>query len=131
MMWMLCALWLVVAMIYQSTDTWMTSHETWFVCFVQHGARFWKCLWDYFGLKQVKSSKKVQQKLFTRNKNGETGTKRALDYFRMPKLQEIVATAAILFHRYERIAVLQNVFAIIPLWARKGVEKLFKETVYN
>ena len=94
-------------------------------------ARFWKCLWDYFGLKQVKSSKKVQQKLFTRNKNGETGTKRALDYFRMPKLQEIVTTAAILFHRYERIAVLQNVFAIIPLWARKGVEKLFKETVYN
>ena len=64
----------------------------------------------------MKSSKKVQQKLFTRNKNGETGTKRALDYFRMPKLQEIVTfTAAILFHRYERIAVLQNVFAIIPL----------------
>ena len=118
-------------MIYQSTDTWMTSRETWFDCFVQHGVRFWKCLWDYFGLKQVKSSKKVQQKLFTRNKNGETGTKRALDYFRMPKLQEIVTTAAILFHRYERIAVLQNVFAIIPLWARKDVEKLFKETVYN
>ena len=63
----------------------------------------------------MKSSKKVQQKLFTRNKNGETGTKRALDYFRMPKLQEMVTTAAILFHRYERIAVLQNVFAIIPL----------------
>ena len=63
----------------------------------------------------MKSSKKVQQKLFTRNKNGETGTKRALDYFRMPKLQEIVTIAAILFHRYERIAVLQNVFAIFPL----------------
>ena len=68
-----------------------------------------------FGLKQVKSSKNVQQELFTVQKNGETGTKRALDYFRMPKLQEIVTTAAILFHRYERIAVLQNVFAIIPL----------------
>ena len=27
--------------------------------FVQHGARFWKCFWDYFGLKQVKASKKV------------------------------------------------------------------------
>ena len=27
-------------MIYQSTDTWMTSRETCFLCFVQHGARF-------------------------------------------------------------------------------------------
>ena len=79
----------------------------------------------------MKSSKKVQQKLFTRNKNGETGTKRALDYFRMPKLQEIFTTAAIVFHRYERLAVLQNVFAIILLRARKGVEKLFEETVCN
>ena len=80
--------------IYQSTDTWMTSRETCFLCFVQHGARFWKCLWDYFGLKQVKSSKKVRQELFTRQKNGETGTKRALDYLKMPKLQEIFTTAA-------------------------------------
>ena len=45
-----------------------------------------------FGLKQEKSSKKVQQELFTRKKNAETGTKRALDYFRMPKLQEIFTT---------------------------------------
>ena len=80
--------------IYQSTDTWMTSRETCFLCFVQHGARFWKCLWDYFGLKQVKSSKKVRQELFTRQKNGETGTKWALDYLRMPELQEIFTTAA-------------------------------------
>ena len=77
------------------------------------------------------SSKKVQQEPFTRKENGETGTKRALDYFRMPKLQEIFTTAAIVFHRYERLAVLQNVFAIILLRARKGVEKLFEETVYN
>ena len=84
-----------------------------------------------FGLKQVKSSKNVQQELFTVQKNGETGTKRALDYFRMPKLQEIFTTAAIVFHRYEIFAVLQNVFAIILLWARKVVEKLFEETVYN
>ena len=26
----------------------MTSLETCFLCFVQHGAQFWKCLWDYF-----------------------------------------------------------------------------------
>ena len=35
------------------------------------------------------------------------GAKKALDYFRMPKLQEIFTTAAIVFHRYERLAVLQ------------------------
>ena len=45
----------------------------------------------------------------------------------MPKLQEIFTTAAIVFHRYEIFAVLQNVFAIILLWARKDVEKLFEE----
>ena len=50
-----------------------------------------------FGLKQVKSSKNVQQELFTVQKNGETGTKRALDYFRMPKLQQIFTTAAMVF----------------------------------
>ena len=61
----------------------------------------------------MKSSKKVQRELFTRKKNGETGTKRALDYLRMPKLQEVFIIAAIVFHRYERRAVLQNVFAII------------------
>ena len=122
-------------MIYQSTDTWMTSQETCFLCFVQHGSRFWKCLWDYFGLKQVKSSKKVQQKLFTRNKNGETGTKRALDYLIMHKLQEVFTTAAdrvsSLDYRYVRLAVVQIFFALILLWAIKDVEKLFEETEYN
>ena len=102
------------------------------LCFVQHGALFWKCFWDYFGLKQVKSLKKVQQELFTRKKNGETGTKRTLDYFRMPKLQEILTTAAI--YRVSSLWETQNVFsffAIILLWARKDVEKLFEETIYS
>ena len=63
----------------------------------------------------MKSSKKAQQELFTRKKNGEMGTKRALDYFRMLKLQEIFTAADIVFHRYERLAVFQNVFAIILL----------------
>ena len=64
----------------------------------------------------MKSSKKVQQELFTRKKNGETGSKRALDHLRMPKLQEIFTTAAdrvsSLDYRYERLAVVQNVLAI-------------------
>ena len=49
----------------------------------------------------------------------------------MPKLPELFTTAASVFHRYDRLTVLQNVFAIILLGARKDVEKLFKETVYN
>ena len=63
----------------------------------------------------MKASRNVQQELFTKKKNGETETKRALDYLGMPKLQEIFTTVAIVCHRYEGLAVLQNVFAIILL----------------
>ena len=35
----------------------MTLRETCFLCFSQHGARFWKCLWDYFGLSKWKAPK--------------------------------------------------------------------------
>ena len=38
-----------------------------------------------------------------------------VDYLTMPKLQEIFTTVAIVCLRYERLAVLQNVFAIILL----------------
>ena len=41
--------------------------------------------------------------------------KRALDYLRMSKLQEIFTTVAIVCNRYARLAVLQNVVAIILL----------------
>ena len=68
-----------------------------------------------FRLKQVIALKKVKQELFTKKKNGETKTKRALEYLRMSKVQEIFTTVAIRCHRYERLAVSQNVFAIIPL----------------
>ena len=47
----------------------------------------------------------------------------------MPKLQEIFTTSAIVCHRYERLAVLQNGFAIILLWASEDVEKYLEETV--
>ena len=42
-------------------------------------------------------------------------TWQAIDYLTMPKLQEIFTTVAIVCLRYERLAVLQNVFAIILL----------------
>ena len=48
-----------------------------------------------------------------------------------PKLQEIFTAVAIVCHHYERLAVLQNVFAIILLLASEGVEKRFGETVYK
>ena len=57
--------------------------------------------------------KKVKQELFTKKKSGETETKRALENLRMPKVQEILTTVAIVCHRYERLAGSQNVFAII------------------
>ena len=43
------------------------------------------------------------------------GTKRVVEYLGIPKLQEIFTTVAIMCHRYERLAVLQNVFSIILL----------------
>ena len=80
----------------------------------------------------MNSSKKVQQELFTRKKNGETGTKRTLHYFRMPKLQEIVTTAAIQCFIAMRDSPFCKIFS--PLFCfeqEKTFEKLFKETVYN
>ena len=46
---------------------------------------------------------------------------------RMPKIQEIFTTVAIVCHPYERLAFLQNVFAIILLWVRKDVENFSKK----
>ena len=36
-----------------------------------------------------------------------------------------------MYHCYERLALLQNVYAIILLLASEGVEKRFGETVYK
>ena len=44
----------------------------------------------------------------------------------MPKLQENFTTVAIVCHRYERLAVLQNI-----LIKKKRRWKRFEETVYN
>ena len=57
--------------------------------------------------------------------------KKALDYLRMPKPQEIFTTVAIVCHPHETLAVLQNVFAIILLCATKDIEKRFEETAYK
>ena len=78
----------------------------------------------------MKSSKKVQQELFTRKKNGETGTKRALDYFRMPKLQEIFTTAAIVFHRM-RDSPFCKMFAPLFCFELEMTLKNFSKKLYT
>ena len=90
---------------YWSTDTRMTSMETCFLCLVQHGAWFWKCWWDYFGLSQWKPWKKFSRRYLQTRNYGETETKRVLDNLRMSELQEIFTTVAIVCHRHERLAV--------------------------
>ena len=56
----------------------------------------------------------------------------SVDNLRTPKPQEIFIPVAIMCHRYERLTVLQNVFAIILLMiARKDVKKLFEETALH
>ena len=44
-------------------------------------------------------------------------------------MQENLTTVAIVRHRYESLAVLQNGFAIILLWASEDVEKLFTSMI--
>ena len=62
-------------------------HEKLIFCaFVQHGARFWICLWDnILGLSKWKPCKKVRRSYWHRKKNGETETKTVLDDLRIPK----------------------------------------------
>ena len=70
MMWMLGALWLVVA---HDTDTAYMDDVMGnlfpFLVF-NKWCTILKCLWDYFRLKQVKALKNVKQELLTKKKNG-------------------------------------------------------------
>ena len=71
-----------------------------------------------FGIKANESlDKGLARAIYEEEKwrKGEREKKRALDYLRMSKLQEIFTTVAIVCHRYARLAVLQNVVAIILL----------------
>ena len=86
MMWMLRALWLVVAhdlSEYRYMDD-VTRNLFSLFCST------WRVVLNMFvRLSRIKASEileNVQLEPFTSKKNGETGTKRALDYFRMSKL---------------------------------------------
>ena len=77
------------------------------------------------------SLEKAFSRSYLQRKKGEIEAKRVLDNLRMSKLQEIFTLVAIVCHRFERLNILQNDFAIILLRARKDYEKLFKETGYK
>ena len=55
-----------------------------------------------FGLRASESLEETLQELFTKKKNGEKERKRALHNLRMPKIEEIFTTVAIVCHCYER-----------------------------
>ena len=48
-----------------------------------------------FRIEASESCGKSLQELFTKKQNGETETKKAIDYLTMPKLQEIFTTVTI------------------------------------
>ena len=95
MMWMQRALWLVVAhelLEYRYMDD-VTRNL--FNLFCSKWRAVLKILVRLFRIKQVKASKKAKQELFTKRKNGERETNRAVDNLRKLKLQEIFTTVAI------------------------------------
>ena len=95
-------------------------------------ARSLKMFVRLFWIKQEKESRKVLQELFTKKKNGKTETRRVET--RRVNLRIIarkLLNSCTLCHCYERLAVLQDVFAITLLLASEDVEKRFKGTVYK
>ena len=70
----------------------MTSRETCFLCFVQHDARVWKCLRDYFGLRKLKPWKTFSRSYLQRRKIEKRRQIEFSDNLRMPKLQENFTT---------------------------------------
>ena len=93
-------------------------------------ARSLKMFVRLFWIKQEKESRKVLQELFTKKKNGKTETRRVLDNLRITATRKLLNSCT-LCHCYERLAVLQDVFAITLLLASEDVEKRFKGTVYK
>ena len=80
----------------------------------------------------MKTSKKVKQKLFTKRKNGETETKIALDYLRMPKkLQEIFPIVAIVCFRYERLSLFCKMFLPLFCFEQQTTLKNFSKKLYT
>ena len=92
----------------------MTSLESFFFALFEMARSCENFCEIIFGLKQVKAWQKRLAEAIYKEEKWRNGDKRAqIDYLRMPKLQEIFTTVAIMCHRYEKLAVLPSVLAII------------------
>ena len=127
MMWMLHALWFVVA--HDLLE--MTSRETSFFCFVQNGARFWKCLWDYFGLRKWKPWKRLSGAIYKKEK-WRKGNKKSSwqleNAWTAGNLQNSCLCVSWSLRKTRSFAI---VFAIILFWTGEGVGKRLRKTVYK
>ena len=92
-----------LSVIYKSTDTWLTYGKLLFFVLFNMARGFENAYEIISDLSKWKPRKKISRSYLQRKKNGETETKfkRALHNLRMPKLQEIFTTVAIVCHRYE------------------------------
>ena len=131
-MWMLGALWLVVAhdlSEYRYMDD-VTRNLFSLFCST------WRAVLKMFvGLFRIKASEILEKSStrgnYNRKKKWRKGDKKkTLDYFRMPKLREIFTTAAIVFHRYERLAVLQ-MFSPLFCFEQEKTLKNFSKKLYT
>ena len=87
----------------------MTSLESFFFALFEMARSCENFCEIILGLKQVKAWQKrlADQEAIYKEEKWRNGDKRAqIDYLRMPKLQEIFTTVAIMCHRYETLAVL-------------------------
>ena len=109
----------------------MTSRETCFLCFVQHGAQFWKCFVRLFRIKASKSLGKSLAGAIAKKKNGQTGIKKAIDYLRMPKLQEIFTTVVIVCHRRTRDSLFCKMFSPLLRFEQEKTVKNFSKKLYT
>ena len=127
MMWLLRALWLVVAHDLSENSYMDDVTRNLFSLFCST----WRAVLKMFvRLLRIKASEILEKSstgaTFKKEKRRLTGTKRALDYFRMLKLQEIFTTAAIVFHRYERLAVFAKCFRHYSALSKKRRWKTFR-----
>ena len=126
MMRILRSLWLVVAHDLSEYRYMDDVSRNLLFCFCSTGARFWKCL-RLFRIKESEKFEKSSTGAIYKKEKYRNGAKKALDYFRMPKLQEIFTTAAIVFHRYERLAVLQMFSPSFCFEQEKTLKKFSKK----
>ena len=112
-------------------QTWMTSRENCFLCFVQHGARFWKCLRDYFELSKWRPLEKVSRSCLQTRKRKSQGES-VLVYLKLPKtkLPETKLPETNLQSRCyhnEKTHSFENIYSIILLWVSEGLGKKLEE----